>query len=62
MDWPPYSPYRTIGPPQSPQELWSLVEASWCVVRERGYVDRLFKSMPRRIRDVIANKGDFTKY
>ena len=72
LDWPPYSPdlnpienlwailKRQLGeyehPPRGMIELWERVEAEWAAINVE-ICQNLIESMPRRVQEVIKNKG-----
>ncbi|KAH6947045.1 hypothetical protein HPB50_016909 [Hyalomma asiaticum] len=46
----------------SQDALWAAVKEEWERLRASNFVDRLFNSLPRRMRAVVAAEGGFTKY
>ncbi|KAG0433922.1 hypothetical protein HPB47_019473 [Ixodes persulcatus] len=46
----------------SVDDMWATVEAEWERLRESDLAERLFESLPRRMADVVAARGDMTKY
>ncbi|KAH6924139.1 hypothetical protein HPB50_012772 [Hyalomma asiaticum] len=46
----------------SQDALWAAVKKEWKRLRATDFVDRLFNSLPRRMRAVVAAEGGFTKY
>ena len=44
-------------------QLWERVSREWERLRQRpGYFSNLAASMPRRLHDVVAAEGGYTKY
>lgn len=41
-------------------ELWQAVEDEWGRLRSRPEIKSPYESLPRRIREVIQNDGNFT--
>ena len=47
----------------SADQLWERVSHEWERLRSRpGYFANLAASMPRRLRDVVAAEGGYTRY
>ncbi|KAL1916371.1 uncharacterized protein VTP21DRAFT_5988 [Calcarisporiella thermophila] len=47
--------------PRDKEELWNRIEYTWEHM-DQSYIDKLYESMPRRIRAVYKAKGGYTKY
>jgi len=75
MQWPPQSPYlnpienswkdlkKTIFEfkPQNSKQLWEITRNAWVSILVERY-QQLIDSMPHRVRSVLTNKGEMTKY
>ena len=77
LDWPANSPdlnpivhlwsylKRELGlypeAPESMEELWERVQDVWTKIPIR-YIQKLYESMPRRMEEVVHNRGGHTKY
>ena len=74
-DWPPHSPdlkvienvWKVLGDKQEGEEftnlndLWSFLEKEFYSIPD-NYIQKLFESIPRRIRAVLKHRGYPTKY
>ena len=74
-DWPPHSPdlevienvWKMLGDKQEGEEftnlndLWSFLEKEFYSIPD-SYIQKLFESIPRRIRTVLKHRGYPTKY
>jgi transposase len=47
--------------PKNCEELWQILKTEWLKIDERKYKN-LVDSMPRRVAEVITNKGNATRY
>jgi hypothetical protein len=50
------------GRPDSREELWGCISNSWEELGESDIVENLYRSMPNRMRSVIENNRNWTKY
>lgn len=78
MDWPAQSPdlnpieniwqqlktavEKRSSPARNKEELMNALQEEWVKLQEKNSLDVLIKSMPKRVRQVIASKGMPTKY
>lgn len=77
QDWQPQSPDMNIiehvwdyldncvhsrpHPPHNLDELWKVLEEEWYKI-PKEYIDKLYKSLPKRVKAVIEAKGGNTAY
>lgn len=74
-DWPPQSPDLNIiehlwdylkyqvnlRKPQTLDELWTVAQQEWNAI-PREKIEKLYESIPRRVKAVLASRGGQTKY
>lgn len=77
LEWPPYSPDLNViehvwgyikhklneyeQPPESLDELWDRVQEAWASI-PLEFLQGLYESMPRRMEEVVKNKGGHIEY
>jgi hypothetical protein len=47
--------------PWNCDELWAALQEEWGMI-DQGFIDRLYKSLPNHVRDVMKAKGGETQY
>lgn len=47
--------------PRNVDELWAALREEWDNIPQ-GYIDKLYNSLPNRVRDVLKGKGQSTRY
>jgi hypothetical protein len=46
----------------SDKELISKVKAKWELINKQDFINNLYGSIPKRITNIIENKGEITNY
>ena len=54
--------FKDTAVPESPDELWEIIQEVWYSDHFNDYVKNLYQSMPRRMDALLRSEGKWTKY